>query len=68
MATKPNSVDEELPSKKKKTSDLDEAQQMCRHGFHDWVAKDETQYDETEGKEVGVYKCSRCGKERLRKP
>lgn len=67
MAKKPNNEDEELESKKKKTSELDESQQMCRHGFHDWVAKEGMHYDEAAGEEVTVYKCSRCGKERLRK-
>jgi len=59
-------ADESLPQKQKKVSDQDKAHQMCRHGFHDWVLKDEKVLNKETGEEVAVYKCSLCGKERSR--
>jgi len=38
---------------------------MCRHGFHDWVAKDDKRLDPKTQKMRSVFKCAHCGKERL---
>ena len=39
---------------------------MCQHGFHQWVVDKTKQFDVKKGKLVTVYKCSRCGLEKIK--
>ncbi|MQX53196.1 hypothetical protein [Alcanivorax sediminis] len=38
---------------------------MCQHGFHKWVVCKEKQFDVKQGKLVTVYRCERCGKQKV---
>ena len=39
---------------------------MCQHDFHKWVICKEKQFDVKQGKLVTVYRCDRCGKEKVK--
>lgn len=38
---------------------------MCRHGFHKWQVVSESRFDVKQGKLVTVYRCERCGKQKI---
>jgi len=52
--------------KKKKAAEPEKGEAMCRHGFHDWIVKEEKKFDAEKGKHVTLYKCQECGKEKLK--
>jgi hypothetical protein len=39
---------------------------MCQHGFHRWLICKEKRFDVKQGKLVTVYRCERCGKEKVK--
>lgn len=39
---------------------------MCQHGFHKWEVCKAKQFDVKQGKLVTVYRCARCGKEKVK--
>ena len=39
---------------------------LCQHGFHKWEIWKEKQFDVREGKLVTVYRCARCGAEKVK--
>jgi len=39
---------------------------MCQHGFHQWKIWQEKQFDVQQGKLVTVYKCARCGEQKVK--
>ena len=39
---------------------------MCQHGFHKWVIWKEKQFDVREGRLVTVFRCQRCGAEKVK--
>ena len=39
---------------------------LCQHGFHKWKIWKEKQFDVREGKLVTVYRCARCGAEKVK--
>ena len=39
---------------------------LCRHGHHKWVVDKAKQFDVKQGKLVTVYRCSRCGSEKVK--
>jgi len=39
---------------------------MCQHGFHDWVIFQGKKFDVRQGKLVTVFRCSRCGAEKIK--
>ena len=38
---------------------------MCQHGFRKWKVCKEKQFDVKQGKLVTVYRCERCGKQKV---
>jgi|GEM_PF-4328337 len=38
---------------------------MCRHGFHQWVLKDQKRIEDTSKTTRPVQRCSLCGKEKF---
>ena len=39
---------------------------LCSSGFHRWEIKQEKQFDVKQGKLVTVYRCARCGAQRVK--
>lgn len=39
---------------------------LCRHGHHKWQVDKAKQFDTKRGKLVTVYRCARCGKEKVK--
>ncbi|WP_337998588.1 hypothetical protein [Hahella chejuensis] len=38
---------------------------LCRNGFHKWEVSKEKQFDVKSGKLVTVYRCARCGEQKV---
>lgn len=38
---------------------------MCQHGFHKWQVVKDSDFEVKQGKLVTLYRCERCGKEKL---
>ena len=55
-----------LPFKKPSTRDRHKGNTLCRHGHHKWVVDKAKQFDVKQGKLVTVYRCSRCGSEKVK--
>ena len=51
--------------KRKTPAEKHKGKTLCRHGYHKWVIKTEKQFDVKRGKLVTIYKCARCGKEKV---
>jgi len=51
--------------KKKKTAEKHKGNMLCRRGFHKWEIDKEKEFDVSRGKLVTVYRCKRCGKEKI---
>ncbi|TVZ39969.1 hypothetical protein P886_4385 [Alteromonadaceae bacterium 2753L.S.0a.02] len=56
---------EVLDFKKKSPTQEHKGKSLCRHGFHKWIIKQDKQFDSRQGKLVTIYKCERCGKEKV---
>lgn len=41
-------------------------QGLCQHNVHKWVVCKEKQFDVKAGKLVTVYRCERCGKQKVK--
>lgn len=52
--------------KKEPVAEEHKGKSLCRHGFHKWIIKQDKQFDSQQGKLVTVYKCERCGKEKVK--
>lgn len=53
-----------LPFKKPKAPKR-EGRGLCQHGFHQWKIWQDKQFDVRRGKLVTVYRCARCGAEKV---
>ena len=40
--------------------------ELCQHGFHQWKIWQGKQFDVQQGKLVTVYRCSRCGEQKVK--
>jgi hypothetical protein len=54
-----------LAFKKKKLSQKHKGKTLCRSGFHKWEIINEKQFDVKQGRLVTIYKCQRCGKQKV---
>ena len=54
-----------LTFKKKTPSDKHKGKTLCRSGFHKWQVVQEKQFDVKQGRLVTIYRCKRCGKQRV---
>ncbi len=43
------------------------SQGLCQHGYHKWVVWQKKPFDVRQGKLVTVYRCQRCGKQKVEK-
>ena len=55
-----------IPFKKPKLKDKFKGKTLCREGFHKWVVVTDNKFDVKQGKLVTVYKCSRCGEQKIK--
>lgn len=55
-----------VPFKKKKPSEKHKGKNMCGHGFHKWKIWKDKQFDTKQGRLVTVYRCERCGAEKVK--
>ena len=55
-----------IPFKKPSPKEKHKGNTLCRHGHHKWVVDKETHFDVKEGKLVTRYRCSRCGKVKIK--
>jgi hypothetical protein len=39
---------------------------MCQHGIHKWVIWKDKQFDSRKGKLVTVFRCERCGEQKVK--
>ncbi|ARU29812.1 hypothetical protein [Cellvibrio sp. PSBB006] len=54
-----------LPFKRKSPFEKHKGKTLCRSGFHKWAVVKEKQFDVKQGKLVTVYKCERCGEQKV---
>jgi len=55
-----------LPFKAPSLKEKHKGKTLCLHGHHKWVMDKAKQFDVKQGKLVTVYRCSRCGKTRVK--
>jgi len=56
----------EILSFKKAKKARDQGQSpLCREGFHKWLAVKDTRFDVKQGKLLTLFRCQRCGKEKI---
>ncbi|WP_331345609.1 hypothetical protein [Cellvibrio sp. UBA7661] len=51
--------------KKPSPFDKHKGKTLCRSGFHKWVVVKDNQFDVKQGKLVTLFKCSRCGEQKM---
>ncbi len=51
--------------KKPKKKNPHKGKTLCRHGFHKWEIKQDKQFDVKRGQLVTIYRCARCGKDKV---
>ncbi len=54
-----------LPFRKPSLKQRHKGKTLCRHGHHKWAVDKEKQFDVKRGRLVTVFRCSRCGKEKV---
>lgn len=54
-----------LAFRKPSLKDRHKGKTLCRHGHHKWQVDKAKQFDTKQGKLVTVYRCARCGKEKV---
>jgi len=54
-----------IPFKKTSLFEKHKGKSLCRDGFHKWVLVKEKQFDVKQGKLVTLYKCARCGEQKV---
>lgn len=55
-----------VPFKRPSAAQKHKGKSLCRSGFHKWVIVTDKQFDVKQGRLVTVYKCSRCGEEKVK--
>ena len=55
-----------VPFKRPSAAQKHKGKSLCRSGFHKWVIVTEKQFDVKQGRLVTVYKCSRCGEQKVK--
>ncbi len=54
-----------IPFKKPRPADKHKGKTLCKSGFHKWQIDKKQRFDVKRGKLVTVYRCQRCGKEKI---
>ncbi len=52
--------------KKKSAAEKHKGKTLCRSGFHKWQVETKNQFDVKQGKLVTLYKCARCGEQKVK--
>jgi len=55
-----------LQFKKKKRPERQKGQTLCRNGHHIWAPDKQKKFDVKQGKLVTLFRCQRCGKNKLK--
>jgi hypothetical protein len=55
-----------LPFRRPSLKEQHRGKTLCRHGHHKWLIDKDKQFDVKAGKLVTLYRCSRCGKTRVK--
>jgi hypothetical protein len=55
-----------IPFRKPPLAEKHKGNTLCRHGHHKWVVDKTRRFDVKEGRLVTLYRCIRCGKQRVR--
>ena len=55
-----------IPFRKPSLKEQHKGKTLCRHGHHKWVLDKAQRFDVKQGKLVTVYRCSRCGKHKVK--
>jgi hypothetical protein len=55
-----------LPFKKPKAADNHKGKTLCSNNHHKWKVCKSKQFDVRDGKLVTIYKCDRCGKQKVK--
>lgn len=51
---------------KRPSSNNKKGNTLCKNGFHKWEVVKEKQFDVRQGKLVTLYRCARCGVQRVK--
>ncbi|AOV17620.1 hypothetical protein BJI67_11610 [Acidihalobacter aeolianus] len=54
-----------VPFRRPSASEKHRGNTLCRRGFHKWVVEKDKRFDVKQGRLVTVYRCARCGKDRI---
>ena len=55
-----------IPFKKPKLSEKHKGKTLCLNNHHKWKVRKDKQFDSQQGKLVTIYRCERCGKEKVK--
>ena len=55
-----------IPFRRPSLKDKHKGSTLCRHGHHKWAVDTTKQFDVKQGKLVSIYRCTRCGKQKVR--
>lgn len=55
-----------IPFRKPSLKERHKGNTLCRHGHHKWEVDKARQFDVKQGRLVTLYRCIRCGKQRVR--
>lgn len=55
-----------VPFKRPSAAQRHKGKALCREGHHKWAVDKARKFDVKQGKLITVYRCARCGKERVR--
>lgn len=54
-----------IPFRKPSLQEKHKGNTLCRHGHHKWAVDKDKQFDVKQGKLVTIYRCTRCGKQKV---
>lgn len=54
-----------LPFKRPSPQQKHKGKTLCRSGFHKWQVVTNKQFDVKQGRLVTVYRCTRCGQQKV---
>ena len=54
-----------IPFRRPTLKEQHKGKTLCRHGHHKWVLDKDKQFDVRQGKLVTVFRCDRCGKQKV---
>ena len=52
--------------KRPSLKEIHKGKTLCKSGFHKWVIITEKQFDVKQGRLITLYKCSRCGENKVK--